>query len=293
MKRLTYFLLCLFILAIAIGCSRESNTESWESADYALVESVSVESSKSRAGREHSGDISPITDRKLIKTGSIDLEAESIQSATDHIITVVNQYKGYVSSENSYVSGDYRYNTLTIRIPSEYFDVVLKEVTQGTGDLTGKNIHVTDVTEEFLDTQARISTKKELEARYKELLKEATTVAEMLEIEREIGILREDIEAIEGRLQYLKNQTSLATLTIHLSEWREVEKKSWVSSFIYNLSRGWRGFTNVILELAHFWPYLLIVSIIVVILQRRNKKRRQKTNIIDTTPEEQIEHTVE
>ena len=70
-----------------------------------------------------------------------------------------------------------------------------------------KNVSVQDVTEEYLDIEARLKTKKEVEARYIEILKSKTkTVEDVLKAEEQIRIIREEIEAREGRLNYLKNQ---------------------------------------------------------------------------------------
>ena len=69
-----------------------------------------------------------------------------------------------------------------------------------------------DVTEEYIDITARLKTKKELEARYLELLKKANKVEEIVSIEKEIGNLRSDIESIEGRLRYINNAVAYSTL---------------------------------------------------------------------------------
>ena len=71
------------------------------------------------------------------------------------------------------------------------------------------------MTEEFVDLKARLKAKKELEDRYLQLLEQAKNVKEMLEIERELSNIREEIEAKEGRLQYLQNKVTLSTIYIN------------------------------------------------------------------------------
>jgi len=101
------------------------------------------------------------------------------------------------------------------------------------------------VTEEFIDIQARIKTKKELENRYKELLAKANTVEELLSIEKELGTLRTEIESIEGRLKYLQDRVSLSSLTI---EYYELTTSSF--RFIPKLGKsfvtGWNWFLSFI-----------------------------------------------
>ncbi|MDR2691715.1 MAG: DUF4349 domain-containing protein [Dysgonamonadaceae bacterium] len=94
------------------------------------------------------------------------------------------------------------------------FELLLDRIAQNAKKLDSKNITVSDLTEEFIDIEARIKTKKELENRYKELLKQANKVEEIVAIEKEIGNLRTDIESIEGRLKYLKDKVSYSTLNV-------------------------------------------------------------------------------
>ncbi len=79
-----------------------------------------------------------------------------------------------------------------------------------------------DVTEEYIDVEARLANSKRLEERIVELLEERSgKLADILEIERELARVRETIERIEGQLRYLSNQTSLATITIELREQKD------------------------------------------------------------------------
>src|SRR5690606_18336536 len=78
-------------------------------------------------------------------------------------------------------------------------------------------VNAQDVTEEYYDLETRLKTKKEVEARYIEILKsKAKTVEEILIAEDKIRYLREEIEAVEGRLRLLKNKVGLSTIQIEI-----------------------------------------------------------------------------
>ena len=133
------------------------------------------------------------------------------------------------------------------------------------------------MTEEFLDVEARLKNKKELEARYQEILKQAKNVKEILEIERELNTLRSDIESMEGRLKYLQNQVSLSS--IQITYYKELTKRT---AFGQKFAQGFRsGWTNLIwflVGLVNIWPFLLLLGLGIFGLKRylRNKKLKKQ-----------------
>jgi hypothetical protein len=135
------------------------------------------------------------------------------------------------------------------------------------------------VTEEFIDIQARIKTKKELENRYKELLAKANTVEELLSIEKELGTLRTEIESIEGRLKYLQDRVSLSSLTI---EYYELTTSSF--RFIPKLGKsfvtGWNWFLSFIVGLVHMWPFIVLFVAALIISLRINRKKKKTKNAV-------------
>ncbi|ETK11024.1 hypothetical protein T230_00100, partial [Tannerella sp. oral taxon BU063 isolate Cell 1/3] len=120
-------------------------------------------------------------------------------------------------------------------------------------------------------------TKKDLEARYQELLKRANSVDEVLKVEAQISSLRAEIESAEGQMRYLKNQVALSTLTVSFYE------KTVAAGFGYKFQRalrqGWDNLLWVIVGLANLWAILLFVAIVWIIIARirRNRKRKKAT----------------
>ena len=128
-----------------------------------------------------------------------------------------------------------------------------------------KRINSKDVTEEFVDIQSRLNTKKEVRDKYVELLRnKAKTVEEVLKAEEAIRHLQEEIEAREGRLRYLSNQTSLSTINLNLYQKVEYQKveKPYEFTFFKKLKKGfvngWEIVVGFILLMVNFWPLLLL-----------------------------------
>jgi hypothetical protein len=211
-------------------------------------------------------------ERKLIKEGRVEFETDNLNSTRKTIFEAINKYNGYVSSDQEFKSPGRKSNTLIIRVPADNFDNLLSDATQGVEKFESKEIDVKDVTEEFLDVQARLKTKKELELRYIDLLKQAKSVTEILEIEKQIGELRSDIESIEGRLKYLQDRVSFSTLTMTFYESipNEIE---FGQKFKNGFSNGWENLVWFFVVLTNIWPFILIgLGLIIGLRIYRRKK---------------------
>lgn len=216
-------------------------------------------------------------ERKLIKNGDIEFESKNLGDTRKNIFKAIDKYKGYSSSDNEYKSSHEISNTILIRVPSENFDKLLNEITIGITKFDRKEITVKDVTSEFLDIEARLKTKKELENRYVEILKKANTVSEILEVEKQIGELRSEIESIEGRLKLMSNQISLSTLQIRVYEPIPTSTE-FGNQFKSGFKNGWENLISFFVFLVNIWPFILIIIGLVIairIWKRRTIKLKQ------------------
>ena len=214
------------------------------------------------------------TDRKLIKNGNITFESEDIVASTNFIKRFVSTHKGYISNEREDKQDGSISKHLQIRLPNVAFNTFVSQLNKHAGTFTSKEISVDDVTEEYVDIAARLKTKKEVEKQFVNLLSKGKTVAEILNVEKELGEIRGDIESIEGRLKLMDSQISFSTLNLDYST-----KTQSNFGFINKLGKaivgGWELLSNFILGLVHIWPFFLIVIAIVIFL--RKKLRIKKT----------------
>jgi len=249
MKHLTKYFGLLILLTI-LGCGKNSNSTSSEMASEGMANEKMVAPKTEQKTDE-------TTERKLIKEGRVEFETDHIDLTRKSIFDAVERYKGYVSSDQEFKSPGRKTNTIIIRVPADHFDNLLKDATQGIDRFDSKEINVRDVTEEFLDVQARLKTKKELEGRYLDLLKQAKNVIEILEIEKQIGQLRSEIESVEGRLKYLESQVSFSTLTMTLYE-RLPNQTEFSGKFKEGFMNGWDNLIWFFVALTNIWPFVLI-----------------------------------
>lgn len=259
MKHLITYL-GLFIQLLIFGCAQNTDSTNAELAEEEMVAPTSEQKDSDQV------------ERKLIKEGRVEFETDNLNSTRKTIFEAVKKYKGYVSSDQEFNSPGRKTNTVVIRVPANYFDHMLDDATQGVENIESKDIRVKDVTEEFLDVQARLKTKKELELRFIDLLKEAKNVNEILEVEKQIGQLRSEIESIEGRLKYLQDRVSFSTLTMTFYESipNETEFGKKVQKGFKN---GWDNLIWFFVLLTNIWPFILIGLGVIFGIRFYNRKK--------------------
>ena len=224
------------------------------------------------------------TDKKIIKDARIGVEVKDYYLYRKNIDSLINSLGAYISNDDLN-KNDYSINSnLTIRIPSKGFDKLVTSLEKGTEKLLYKNISARDVTEEFIDIEARLSTKMEVEKRYIQLLAKARNVKEILEVEEKLRVLREEIEAKEGRLNYLKKQVSYSTIYLNITQKLEYKyepskEQNFIQRLIKSLDKGWKGFISFLLFLFRIWPVIFIgMAIFFYIRKIRRKKKQLKNN---------------
>ena len=165
---------------------------------------------------------------------------------------------------------------MSIRIPSTHFDAFIADVGKGVGYFDRKEISARDVTEEYIDTEARLKAKKALETRYLELLKKANKVSEMLEIETQLATIREEIEAKEGSLRYMQHRISMSAVNIEIYKNTPVETGATVSygDKMWNaIKSGFFGISTFFIGLLYLWPFIIILVVLFFVIRRRFRRK--------------------
>jgi len=268
----------LLALFFVFACASKENAEA--TMDFANSEEMeSLIPATEQAPPPEPSDQSVSVNQKLIKEGRLSFETTDLSKTRAQVLTAVQNSSGYISSDRESKEWDRNVQEITIRVPSKNFDRLVEAVGQGVKSFEVKDLSVRDVTEEYLDVEARVKTKKELEARYLQLLQKAKTIKEIMEVEQEIGKLRSDIEAAEGRLKYLGNRVALSTLHITFYqkiEFPEAEKQGprFGKEFAEAFVSGWNGLIWFLVGLVNLWPFLLIIAGVVVLWRKVKKAKK-------------------
>ncbi|HEV7892395.1 MAG TPA: DUF4349 domain-containing protein [Pyrinomonadaceae bacterium] len=162
-------------------------------------------------------------ERKIIRDATLTLEVEEPVKAAERITSIAESRGGYVvSSESRHVSSGgrkgkaYEVFTVQFRVPAAQFEAALKDVRATAGEVTAEKVSGKDVTEEYIDLEARLRTQRALEAQLLDIMKTANAVSDALSVQRELATVRGDIERVEGRRRFLESQSSLSTINVTL-----------------------------------------------------------------------------
>lgn len=251
-----------------------------------------LDSEVATAGLEQAGDVAPVTrqlnstassapasEQKIIQNGNLEFETSDVETTHARILALVESFNGYVQNDNSGKHSTRVFRYMNVRIPSADFSDFVDSVSVGVGYFDRKEISRRDVTEEFIDLEARLKTKRELESRYLELLGQARNVKEVLEVERELAKIREEIESRQGRLEYLKSQVDMSA--INISFYKVVVDSGITVSYgrkmINAVKGGWNGISVFFIGLIYLWPLFVLLTIGLLIL-RSYLKRKKRTS---------------
>src|SRR6266404_7086573 len=169
-----------------------------------------------------SDSITAAMERKIIRDADLTMEVPSTTETQRKVSSIAESHGGFVvtseakqreASEPAKRTLDIK---LVVRVPSNQFGAALNEIEGLATNLTQRNVTGQDVTEEFIDLEARLKTQKALELQFLEIMRQANKVADALEVQRQIADVRTEIEKLEGRKRFLENRASLSTITVNL-----------------------------------------------------------------------------
>ncbi|HJQ25070.1 MAG TPA: DUF4349 domain-containing protein [Blastocatellia bacterium] len=159
-------------------------------------------------------------ERKIIRNAELTLETEAPADGQRRITAIAEALGGYVvTSEFKQETAQAKPSqsvTVVARVPASQFYAALDQILSTSGKMIQKKISGQDVSEEYLDIEARIRTKKALEAQFLEIMKQARKVSDALEVQSQLADVRTEIERLEGRRRFLENQSALSTITVSL-----------------------------------------------------------------------------
>ena len=185
-----------------------------------------------------------LTPSMIIRTGTASIEVDSLRIGIARVRQLAIRVGGFVANTSIQAGVEQGKNALIeIRLPSSRFDDAIAGL-EPIGKLEVVNVSAEDVGEEYVDVQARVANARRLEQRLIEVLATRTgKLSDILNVEREIARVREEIERMEGRMRYLRTRTAISTLTITVHESMPIvgERGSW-SVIGDAFAQAWRNF---------------------------------------------------
>ena len=216
---------------------------------------------------------------KIIKSAHVRYKVNKVKMATGQINKMVQQFSGYISDQRFQNTVYQIENRFTIKVPEKHFDVLMDSLVQVAEFVDYENITTQDVTEEYIDLNSRLKTKLEVKQRYETILRQrAKTVKDILATEEKLRVIQEEIEATQGRLNYLTNKVSYSTIQVDLYETVDYKEtpdsytRTFFSKTKEGFSFGWKLVQSIVLGIIYIWPLILIGVLLFFIIRRKFKK---------------------
>jgi len=251
-----------------------------------LSEPQSITASETAAGEkvaetETLSNQSTVNKKKIIKDGNMSVKTHDINARKkdiDECLKKLNAYYEREDLQNHHQTISY---DLKIRVPADNFEKLISSIENGKDEIKSKTIQARDVTEEYVDIEMRLASKREYLKRYKELVSKALTIKDILAIEASVRELQEEIESKEGRLKYLSDQVSFSSLDLNLYQTKEFiykpEPQDKFSERVKkSLTQGWTSAVDFALWAMTIWH--IILALVAFFVIRRAIKKRKKRN---------------
>jgi hypothetical protein len=225
-RRISVIVAGLLVAAWAVGCASGTNSPSEQAAIGSGAHAPLGRSKAQAVPNPASGAIDagfqdtsfPRIGPKIIKTGDVDLALArgKFHSGLQQVIQIAGRYQGYILSTTT-GSTTNPTGTVVIRVPESRFEAALADL-KGLGKVTRENVSGQDVSQDYIDFQARLRNAKAQEVVLLNLMNRAKSVSATITVEQQLQGVQLEIERLKGQLRYLDSQTAMSTITVGLSQ---------------------------------------------------------------------------
>ncbi|MEV8532088.1 DUF4349 domain-containing protein [Streptomyces sp. NPDC051211] len=184
----------------------------------------------------------------IIRTATLGVEAKDAQEALAAARTAAEGAGGYVGNESTRRDDSgVMTSTVTLRVPGDRFDSVLSAL-EGGGKLLHRKVEAQDVTEKVVDVDSRVRSQQASVARVREMMDKASALSDVVMLEGELSKRQSELESLLAQQTALKDQTSLGTITMEVSEpaAKPAKEKEDEPAFLDALEGSWGVFLAVL-----------------------------------------------
>lgn len=273
------FLVLLTLILTACASKSTYATDSMPMKN-AGIENVEM-SAKQASTSSDSIRVESESERKIIKTFNVSLKCTNLDESMKSFENLLNEYKGYIiysyidNNESEYYQNN-KYTNLQVRVPTESVEEFVSKLST-VGIIGSKSLNTSDITDNYNQVESRLNALKTQETRLLEIMKEATTVSDLLTIENQLSIVRGDIEYYSMQIATFDKQVDYSLVDVTITETKtgtiQVEEgffgklKNTFFESISDLISFVQGF---ILTAVYLWPIVLIlIALIVFIIKKK------------------------
>lgn len=218
-----------------------------------------------------------VSERKLIKTVDMSVETEQFKELTETLNDRVSALGGYVEKYSIEGEEGYRYSNMVIRVPQNQLDTFL-EVVEGQSNITYKQERIEDVTLDYVDLESHKKMYQKEQERLLELLEQAETIEEIIQLEERLTEVRYQLESMESKLRVYDNKINYSTVYLDISEverytpqeqntvWEQI--KTGFSENLYRVGKGIKNFAvGFVIRIPIIVVWLIIIALFALVVK--------------------------
>jgi hypothetical protein len=216
MKRTPLYLFAL-CSTLAFGCQDRAEAGAPSAPEPAATAPAAEEGKAGDAPAAGRAEATVPANRKLIQRAELQVEIASYEDARQALDRRLAALGGFVADAKvNHGDGGVASATLVLRVPADKLAAFMSDAS-GFGRVLHESLSSEDVTDAYVDVNARLANARRLEARLLELVAARTDgVTQLLEVERELARVREQIERYEAQIKSYDNQVAMSTIKLEL-----------------------------------------------------------------------------
>jgi hypothetical protein len=218
-------------------------------------------------------------ERMIVRTGDMSLVVEDVSQTVEDITQMALAFGGYVVSSNIRGEEEDMRGWIAFRVSDDKFETALEQLRDMAVRVESEQTYSQDVTEEYIDLQARLGNAEATEQQYLALLDKAEEIEDILDIYSYLSRIRSEIEQLKGRIQYLEQTTSTSLIEVSLEPEEAVVGDGWSALGIFKAAARGLVTAGKVLGTIAIWLLIFIPiwgTILGIILWRRHKKKAAK-----------------
>lgn len=283
-----------------------SGAEDYDYVTDEYLESGDVENTSASSSNKESVK----NNRKIIETITYSVQTKTFDDFVKKLEENANELGGYIESSdisgNTYDDNSPRYASYVFRIPSDKVDAFTTTVNENS-TVTNKSVNTEDVTLQYVDTESRLTALENEKEALEELLKDAKTTSDIIEIRDMLTDVIYEIESNKSQLRTYDSLIDFTSITVDIHETEHpqiVEKQTVWQEIASNLSENFRGVWSFIVDsfvfivssipyLLLFGAYIVVILVVVKIVKLKNKKNKEKKAKINTNLPDDVDKKAE
>ena len=222
-----------------------------------------------------------LQEKKIQKNANLNLDVKNLDDALVQINDRITQFNGeIISSSSGGVNFGQPFVHITLRVPSSSFLKLLENLKEIASTVISENVFTNDVTEEYIDIEAKLNVMKNTEHRFSALLQDTKNVEEILLVEKELMRIRGEIDSLEGRFKYLNQTTMNSQLDLNVSQEVPITGKKWrvgdsFTAALRNLSSFSKNIAGFFINVLVFLPIIIPIIIVIIFARKYWLKTRK------------------